>query len=63
MVSYEKIFKVFYIDIEGKYAPPPSGHVFWQIMLAWTILVEGYQRNIPAKLYLNRFIGFWEENF
>ena len=42
---------------------PPSGHVFWRIKIAWTILEEGHQRNIPAKLYWNQSIGFWQEDF
>ena len=49
VVSDKKIFKVFYIDIEGKKSPPPGGHVFLQIMTAWAILVEGHQRNTSAK--------------
>ena len=32
-------------------------------MTAWTILVEGHQRNIPAKLYRNLSISFWQEDF
>ena len=32
-------------------------------MTAWTNLVEGHHRNIPAKLYWNRFSGFWQEDF
>ena len=32
-------------------------------MTAWTNLVEGNQRNIPAKLKWNRFSGFWQEDF
>ena len=28
VVSDKKIFKKFYIDIQGKQAPPPGGHVF-----------------------------------
>ena len=31
-----------------------GGYVFWRIMKAWTILVEGHQGNIPAKLHLTR---------
>ena len=31
--------------------------------MAWTILVESYQRNISAKLYGNRSSGFWQEDF
>ena len=26
-------------------------------------LGRGHQRNIPAKLYWNRSIGFWQEDF
>ena len=54
MVSVKKIFKVFYIDKQG--ALPPGGHVFWWIKTAWTLLLEGYQRNISVKLYWNRSI-------
>ena len=32
-------------------------------MTAWTNLVEGNQRNIPAKLNWNRFSGFWQDDF
>ena len=53
----KKKIKVFYI---GKISPAPSGHVFWRIITAWTNLVENYQWNIPAKLYWNRFSGFWQ---
>ena len=63
MVSDKKIFKFFYIDIEGKQAPPPGGHVFWRIWMAWTVLVEDHQRNISAKFYWNRSSGFWQEDF
>ena len=31
--------------------------------MAWTILVKDHQRNISAKLYRNRFSGFWQEDF
>ena len=31
--------------------------------MAWTILVEGHQRNISAKLYGNWSSGFWQEDF
>ena len=44
----------------GKISPTPNGHFFWRIMTAWTNLVEGHQRNIPAKLYWNRFSGYIE---
>ena len=42
---------------------PPGGHVFWWIQMAWTILVEDHQRNIPAKLYGNQSSGFRQEDF
>ena len=42
---------------------PLAAMFFWPIMMAWTILVEGHQRNIPAKLYWNQSIGFWQEDF
>ena len=32
-------------------------------MTAWTILIEGYQRNISTKLYWNQSSGFWREDF
>ena len=41
--------------------PPPGGHVFWQIQMAWTILVQDLQRNISAKLYGNRSSGFAQD--
>ena len=63
VVSDKKIFKVFYIDIYGKKAPPPGGHNFWRIQMAWTILVEDHQRNIFPKLYGNRSSGFGQEDF
>ena len=73
MVSDKEIFKVFYIDIQGKYVTPhttptprtrstPGGHVFWRIMMAWTTLKEGYIRNISAMLYWNQSICFWQED-
>ena len=37
---------------------PLGGHVFWHIMKAWTILVEGHQSNIPAKLHWTQSNGF-----
>ena len=43
--------------------PPPGGHVFRRIMKAWTILVEGHQSNIPAKLYWTRSNSFLKEDF
>ena len=36
---------------------------FWQIQMAWTILVEDHQRNISAKLYGNWSSGFGQEDF
>ena len=42
---------------------PPGGQVFWPIMKAWTILVEGHQSNIPAKLHWTRSNGFLLEDF
>ena len=42
---------------------PPGGHVFWRIMKAWTILVEGHKSNIPAKLHSTRSNGFLKEDF
>ena len=49
--------------VKKKKSHPPGGHGFWRIMTAWTILVESYKRNIPAVLYWNRSIGFWQEDF
>ena len=64
VVSDKKIFKVFYIVINiGKISPDPGGHVFWQIQMASTILVQDHQRNIFAKLYWNRSSGFGQEDF
>ena len=31
--------------------------------MGWTILVEGHQRNISAKLYWHWSSGFWQEDF
>ena len=42
---------------------PPGGHVFWRIQMAWTILVEGHQRNIAVKLYWNQSSDFRQEDF
>ena len=42
---------------------PPGGHGFWRIMKAWTILVEGHQSNIPAKLSWTRSNCFLREDF
>ena len=40
------------MQIKTKNKPrPPGDHGFWCIMKAWTILVEGHQSNIPAKLH------------
>ena len=52
MVSDKKIFKVFYIAIKPYtlMAIFFFFFFFWWIMTAWTNLVEGNQRNIPAKL-------------
>ena len=63
VVSDKKIFKVFYIDIQGKYALPPGGHGFWGIQMAWTIFIEDHQRNISAKLYWNQSSDFGQEDF
>ena len=41
----------------------PGDYFFWQIQMAWTILVEDHQRNISAKLYGNLSSGFWQEDF
>ena len=32
-------------------------------MITWTILVEGQQENISAKLLWNISSGFWQEDF
>ena len=29
-----------------KISPSPGGHVFWQIQMVWTILVEDHKKNI-----------------
>ena len=42
---------------------PPVSHGFWRIMKAWTILVEGHQSNIPAKLHWTRSNCFLWEDF
>ena len=47
VVSDKKIFKVFYIYRENK-PRPLAAMFFWQIMTAWTILVEDHQGNIFA---------------
>ena len=36
---------------------------FWQIQMAWIILVQNHQRNISAKLCCNRPSGFWQRRF
>ena len=61
---WQKDFKVFYIAIKP-YALTAIFFFFffWRIMTAWTNLVEGHQRNIPAKLNWNQFSGFWQEDF
>ena len=63
VASDKDISKVFYIGKISPVPPPPGGHVFWQIMMAWTILVESHIRNIPAKLYCNQSSGFWLKDF
>ena len=50
-------FKKFYIAIK----PYALTAMFFDE--SWTNLVEGHQRNIPAKLYWNLFSGFWQEDF
>ena len=50
LFSDKKIFKVFYMDILGKYASSPGSHVFWWIMTS-IILVEDHQKKISPKLY------------
>ena len=35
--------------------------MFLMIMTAWTTFVEGQQGNIPAKLYWNQSIRFWQD--
>ena len=42
---------------------PLAAMVFWRIMKAWTILVEGHQSNIPAKLHWTWSNGFLKEDF
>ena len=38
---------------------PPGGHVFWRIMRAWTILVEGQQSNIlPSYIELGPTVSY-----
>ena len=74
LIFFYLIFK-FSIDV-GKICPPTSpppppppnnhpyeGHVFWHVMMAWTILVEGHQRNSSAKLHWNWSSGLWQEGF
>ena len=39
-------------------SPAPGDPVFWQIQMAWTLLVD-----VSAKLDGNRFSGFWLEDF
>ena len=58
------VFKVFNIDIViGEIAPQLGGHVFFVfflwLMMVWTILQEGNQKNNSAKLYQNWPNGFW----
>ena len=31
--------------------------------MAWTILIEGYKRDIPAMLNWNLSSDFWQEDF
>ena len=58
VVLEKKIFKVFYIAIYGKLAPPLSrGHVFRDVIL-WTTLVKVHPRNIPAKFHQIVSSGF-----
>ena len=42
---------------------PLGAMFFWRIMKAWTILVEGHQSNILAKLHWTRSNGFLKEDF
>ena len=56
-------FKSFLYRLYRENKPRPLVAMFWRIQMAWTILVEGHQRNISAKLYGNRSSGFWQEEF
>ena len=63
MVSDKKIFKVYYMALQGKWAPPPGGHVFWDITMIWTNLVDNHLKTIYTKNNSNLTIGFREEDF
>ena len=55
-------FLKFSIHSENK-PRPLAAMFFWQIQMAWTILVQDHQRNISAKLYGNQSSGFGQEDF
>ena len=72
--SFWQDFKSFlyrYRENKPRHLPPPlpDTHThhwmpcFRRIMTAWTILVEGQQGNIPAKVNWNWSSGFWQEDF
>ena len=42
---------------------PVAAKFFWWIMMVWTILAVGHQRNIAARLYWNLSCSFWQEKF
>ena len=63
VVFEKKIFLSFLYSHIRKTGPAPGGHVFWDIKILWTILVEIHQRIIPVKLIWNWTSSFGEEDF
>ena len=50
------VFNVLTICIQGKQALPPRGNIYQRIVKISTILLEGHQRNICAKIFYNLFV-------
>ena len=44
-------------------APIPQSHVYWQIIILWTIFEKGHPRGIPVKLFKNLLCGSRGEDF
>ena len=64
-LSEERFFSFHYSHIrQNSHAlPPPGGHVFWSINMAWRNLIEGHPRNLSTTLFENRPDTFGEEDF
>jgi len=61
-VSEKEVFKVFYIGYIRELAPPPGGHVFYNIIMNFRNLQEGHLTTIYAKYNSNLATGFPDED-